>query len=240
MDSSPASAGTPKLQVVATPIGNLADLSPRAKEALASADVLACEDTRVTKKLMQLTGVESSARTLAYHEYNELQAAPGLIKLILEGKRVVLVSDAGLPGLSDPGYRVLHLCREQGIPVEVIPGPHAAPMALLMSGLPTSSYTFKGFVPKKPGARKRFFEEEAGSAHALVAYESPLRLAETLGVALEVLGDRQASIAFELTKLHERCLQGTLSSLPAQLGDLKGEAVLVIAAKPRKERQEED
>jgi 16S rRNA (cytidine1402-2'-O)-methyltransferase len=235
-----------KLLVVATPIGNLSDLSQRAKEALASAEVLACEDTRVTKKLLGLIGIESEARTLAYHEYNEQQAAPGLIKLIKEGKRVVLVSDAGLPGLSDPGYRVLNLCREQGIAVEVIPGPHAAPMALLMSGLPTSSYTFKGFVPKKPGARKRFFEEEASSAHALLAYEAPGRLAESLGVALEVLGDRQASVAFELTKLHERCLHGTLSSLKAQLeseapkGAPKGEAVLVIAAKPRKERAAEE
>lgn len=230
-----------KLTVVATPIGNLADLSPRAKEALAGADVLACEDTRVTKKLMSLEGIESPARTLAYHEYNEQQAAPGLIKLIQEGKRVVLVSDAGLPGLSDPGYRVLHLCRENGIPVEVIPGPHAAPMALLMSGLPTSSYTFKGFIPKKPGARRRFFEEEANSAHALVAYESPQRLAESLALAAEVLGaDRPASVALELTKLHERCLHGTLGSLAAEIGEPKGEAVIVIAAKPRKERGEED
>jgi 16S rRNA (cytidine1402-2'-O)-methyltransferase len=207
---------------------------------LAQADVLACEDTRTTKKLLGLEGIDSPARTLAYHEYNEQQAAPGLIKLILEGKRVVLVSDAGLPGLSDPGYRVLHLCRENGIPVEVIPGPHAAPMALLMSGLPTSSYTFKGFVPKKPGARKRFFEEEANSAHALVAYESPQRIADSLAVALEVLGDRQASVAFELTKMHERCLHGTLSSLAKEIGEPKGEAVLVIAAKPRKERAEDD
>lgn len=229
-----------KLTLVATPIGNLADLSPRAKEALATADVLACEDTRTTKKLLSLEGIDSAARTLAYHEYNELQAAPGLIKLIQEGKRVVLVSDAGLPGLSDPGYRVLHLCREHGIPVEVIPGPHAAPMALLMSGLPTSSYTFKGFVPKKPGARKRFFEEEAASAHALVAYESPQRIADSLAVALEVLGDRQASVAFELTKMHERCLHGTLASLAAEIGEPKGEAVLVIAPKPRKERSEDD
>ncbi|HTA17158.1 MAG TPA: 16S rRNA (cytidine(1402)-2'-O)-methyltransferase, partial [bacterium] len=198
-----------KLTLVATPIGNLGDLSLRAKEALQRAEVLACEDTRHTRKLFEALGLEGGQRSLAYHEYNEAQAAPGLLRLVQEDKRVVLVSDAGMPGLSDPGYRILNLCREQGVAVEVIPGPHAAPIALLMSGLPTSSYTFKGFVPKKPGARKRFFEEEAGSAHALVAYESPLRLAETLGVALEVLGDRQASIAFELTKLHERCLQGT-------------------------------
>lgn len=226
-----------KLTLVATPIGNLADLSPRAKQALAEAEVLACEDTRSTKKLLQLSGIELSARALAYHEYNEQQAAPGLIKLILEGRRVVLVSDAGLPGLSDPGYRVLHLCREQGIPVEVIPGAHAAPMALLMSGLPTSSYTFKGFVPKKPGARARFFEEEAESRHALVCYESPLRLAETLAVARQVLGDRQASAAFELTKMHERCLHGTLASLEKELlaAAPKGEATLVIAGKGRKD-----
>ncbi len=231
-----------KLTLVATPIGNLADLSPRAKEALTQADVLACEDTRSTKKLMQLSGAEISGRTLAYHEYNEVQAAPGLIKLIQDGKRVVLVSDAGLPGLSDPGYRVLHLCREQGIAVEVIPGPHAAPMALLMSGLPTSSYTFKGFVPKKPGARARFFKEEAESRHVLIAYESPLRLAATLAVAREVLGDRQASVAFELTKMFERCLHGTLSSLEAELlaHPPKGEATFVVAGKGRKDAVSHD
>lgn len=229
-----------KLTLVATPIGNLSDLSPRAKEALASAEVLACEDTRQTRKLLDLAGIQVAAKALAYHEYNEQQAAPGIIKLLEQGRRVVLVSDAGLPGLSDPGYRVLALAREKGIPVEVIPGPHAAPMALLMSGLPTSSYTFKGFVPKKPGARLRFFAEEANSAHALLCYESPLRLAETLGVALEALGDRPASVALELTKMHERCLHGTLSTLKSQLEaePQKGEAVLVIAAKHRKDREE--
>ena len=233
-------AGRIRLTVVATPIGNLGDLSPRARQALEEAEVLACEDTRSTHKLLGLANIASAARSLAYHEYNEQQAAPGLINLILQGKRVVLVSDAGLPGLSDPGYRVLRLCRENNIDVEVIPGAHAAPMALLMSGLPTSSYTFKGFVPKKPGARARFFSEEANSAHVLVAYESPLRLAKTLGVALEALGDREAAVALEMTKLHERCLRGTLSGLITQLGGEppKGEAVLVIAPLPRKQRQE--
>jgi len=232
----------PKLTVVAVPIGNLGDLSPRARVALEDAEVLACEDTRSTKKLLTLSNIANAARSLAYHEYNEQQAAPGLIRLVQEGRRVVLVSDAGLPGLSDPGYRVLHLCREANIPVEVIPGAHAAPMALLMSGLPSSSYTFKGFVPKKPGARARFFAEEAHSAHVLVAYESPLRLAETLGVAFETLGERQASVALEMTKLHERCFHGTLSSLKAQLeaDPPKGEAVLVIAPLPRRERKDRD
>jgi 16S rRNA (cytidine1402-2'-O)-methyltransferase len=231
-----------RLTLVATPIGNLGDLSPRAKAALEAAEILACEDTRQTRKLLQLAGIEANAKALAYHEYNEQQAAPGLLKLIQQGRNVVLVSDAGLPGLSDPGYRVLALCREHGIPVEVIPGPHAAPMALLMSGLPTSSYTFKGFVPKKPGARLRFFGEEKNSAHVLLAYESPLRLAETLGVALEALGDRQASVALEITKMHERCFHGTLSTLKTQLESEppKGEAVLVIAPLNRKERAPEE
>ena len=231
-----------KLTLVATPIGNLGDLSPRAKEALQQAEVLACEDTRHTRKLYEALGLEGGRRSLAYHEYNEAQAAPGLLRLIQEGKRVVLVSDAGLPGLSDPGYRILNLCREQGVPVEVIPGPHAAPIALLMSGLPTSSYTFKGFVPKKTGARERFFADEAKSAHTLLCYENPLRLSETLGTALAALGDRQASIALELTKLHEHCLHGTLSSLKAAVeAEIpRGEAVLVIAPLPRKERQADD
>ena len=231
-----------KLTLVATPIGNLGDLSLRAKEALQQAEVLACEDTRHTRKLFEALGLEGGQRSLAYHEYNEAQAAPGLLRLIQEGKRVVLVSDAGMPGLSDPGYRILNLCREQGVAVEVIPGPHAAPIALLMSGLPTSSYTFKGFVPKKPGARERFFADEAKSPHTLLCYENPLRLAETLGTALSALGDRQASIALELTKLHERCLHGTLSSLKAAVeAEIpRGEAVLVIAPLPRKERQADE
>jgi 16S rRNA (cytidine1402-2'-O)-methyltransferase len=231
-----------KLTLIATPIGNLGDLSPRAKEAFQQAEVLACEDTRHTRKLCEALGLGSGQRTLAYHEYNELQAAPGLLRLVEEGKRVVLVSDAGLPGLSDPGYRILNLCRERGVAVEVIPGPHAAPIALLMSGLPTSSYTFKGFVPKKPGARERFFAEEAAGAHTLLCYENPLRLAETLAVALAVLGDRQASVALELTKLHERCMHGTLSTLKAAVeAEIpRGEAVLVIAPLPRKERQADE
>jgi len=228
-----------KLTLVATPIGNLGDLSPRARAALEQAEVLACEDTRSTRRLFEAAGLQGAHRSLAYHEYNEQQAAPGLLRLVQQGRRVVLVSDAGLPGLSDPGYRVLRLCREAGVDVEVIPGPHAAPLALLMSGLPTSSYTFKGFVPKKPGARARFFAEEAASAHTLVCYESPLRLAETLAAALEALGEREASVGLELTKLHERCLHGTLSSLRAlvEAEIPKGEAVLVVGALPRKQRE---
>lgn len=228
-----------KLTLLATPIGNLGDLGPRGREALEQAEVLACEDTRHTRQLCEALGIAVTARTLAYHEHNEQEAAPGLLSLVQAGKRVVLLSDAGLPGLSDPGYRILHLCREQGVAVEVIPGPHAAPMALLMSGLPTSSYTFKGFVPKKPGARSRFFSEEAYSTHTLLCYENPLRLEETLAAALEALGDRPASLALELTKLHERCFHGTLSSLKLKVAQEipKGEAVLVIAALPRKDRQ---
>ncbi len=224
-----------KLTVVAVPIGNLGDLSPRARQALEGAEILACEDTRVTRRLGQALGLQGTARTLAYHEHNELEAAPGLLRLIREGRNVVLVSDAGLPGLSDPGYRILNLCRHEGVPVEVIPGPHAAPLALLMSGLPTSSYTFKGFVPKKPGARGRFFADEAAGAHTLVCYESAPRLVETLETARQSLGDRPASVAFEITKMHERCLHGTLATLAEDLraAPPRGEAVLVIAGKSR-------
>ncbi len=230
-----AAPAGPRLTVVATPIGNLGDLSPRARAALAGAEVLACEDTRRTRGLYEALGLAAPGRTLAYHEFNEAQAAPGLLKLLREGRRVVLVSDAGTPGLSDPGYRLLNLCRGAGIPVEVVPGPHAAPLALLMSGLPTSSYTFKGFVPRKPGARARFFAEEAASRHTLLCYENPLRLAATLAAALEALGDRPASLALELTKLHERCLHGTLATLAAAISGEppRGEAVLVIAPEPR-------
>ncbi len=228
----------PRLTLLGTPIGNLGDLSPRVRAALEGAEILACEDTRHTRQLLEALGISGAMRSVAYHEHNEQQAAPGLLRLVEEGKRVVLVSDAGLPGLSDPGYRLLNLCRERGVAVEVIPGPHAAPLALLMSGLPTSSYTFKGFVPRKPGARARFFAEEARSPHTLVCYENPLRLGPTLAAALLALGDRPASLAMELTKLHERCLHGSLSSLAKLVEEAtpKGEAVLVIAALPRKQR----
>ncbi len=222
-----------KLVIIATPIGNLEDLSPRAARALQEADVLAAEDTRRTRTLYEALGLKSPPQILGYHEHNEKEAAPGLIKLILAGKTVALVSDAGTPLVSDPGYRLARAAREAGIPIEVIPGPSAVLTALAASGLPPSSFTFKGFAPKKPGARKRWLDEDKDSAHTLIFFESPLRLAQLLKEALETYGDREASICAELTKKFERVEHATLSALLAKHEgqEDKGEFVLVVAGK---------
>ena len=219
-----------KLLVIPTPIGNLEDLSPRAKRALGEVQVLACEDTRRTRTLFEALGIPSPPRLLHHHEHNEREAAPGLAKLISEGAVVGLVSDAGMPGLSDPGYRILSLCREQGLPVEVLPGPNAALTALVASGLPSSSFTFKGFPPKKPGALKRFLDQEAAAAHTLIFYDSPFHIAKLLQACLLAYGDRPAALACELSKRHERLYRGRLSQLAADLEKDagKGEFVLVV------------
>lgn len=220
-----------RLIVIGTPIGNLEDLSPRARRALESVAVLACEDTRRTRTLFSALGLQSPPRLLAYHEHNEREAAPGLAQLIEAGQDVGLVSDGGMPGISDPGYRLLSLCREREIAVEVISGPNAALAALLASGLPTSSFTFKGFPPKKPGALKRFLDEEASSPHTLLFYDSPYHIARLLQASLIAFGDRPAALAAELTKKHERLYRGSLSQLVAALEKDagKGEFVLVVA-----------
>ena len=224
-----------KLIVIGTPIGNLEDLSPRARRALESVAVLACEDTRRTRTLFSALGLQSPPRLLPYHEHNEREAAPGLAQLIEQGQEVGLVSDGGLPGISDPGYRLLNLCRERGLPVEIVGGPNAALTALLASGLPTSSFTFKGFPPKKPGPLKRFLDEEAASPHTLIFYDSPYHIGKLLQASMDAFGDRPAALAAELTKKHERLYRGSLSQLALALEKDagKGEFVLVVAGAAR-------
>lgn len=220
------------LLLVATPLGNLKDLSPRAREALASADVVACEDTRTAGILLRLAGIEAKSLS-AYHEHNESEAAERLADRVAAGQTVALVTDAGTPALSDPGFRVARACARRGLRVSPIPGPNAAVALLSASGLPTNAFRFVGFLPPKSAARRRFLEQEAlGAAETLVLHESCHRVDALLGEMLEILGPgRVACVGRELTKLHESIRTGPLGELvPAtRAGSLKGEFTLAIA-----------
>jgi len=229
------------LYLIATPIGNLDDISPRALEALRSADVIACEDTRRTRTLLSRYEIPRPGRMLSYREQNEQRMAGNLAGLAEQGKTVAVCSDGGYPGISDPGYRLAHLAAERGLEFTVIPGPSAVPVALLLSGLPSSSYTFKGYPPKKPGPRRRFFEDEKDLPHTLVVFESPFRVGKALDAAREALGDRRAAVCVELTKKFERCMRGYLGELAERLADepVKGEVTIVIAGNNPKFRREE-
>ena len=219
------------LYIVATPIGNLEDITHRALRVLGEVDVLACEDTRRTRILLEKYGVRKPGKVISYREQNEADAVPGIIKLLEEGKRVAVTSDAGYPGISDAGYRLISEALDKGIRVEVIPGAGAVEPALLSSGLPTDSFTFLGFLPKKQGPRKRILEAEMDRNHTLVIFESPLRLGKILEEACEVLGNRKAAICIELTKMFEEVHRGYLSDLLERFRDrrIKGEVTIVIA-----------
>lgn len=221
-----------RLRVVATPIGNLEDLSPRAREALASADLVACEDTRRTGRLLKHLGLEK--RLISLHEHNERQRLPKLIAALEEGRTVALVSDAGTPLLSDPGFLLVREATARGIRVEAVPGPSAVLAALVVAGLPPYPFTFAGFPPPKSGRRRRFYDKLAALDHTVVVFESPHRLAASLEDAVAAFGaDRRAVLARELTKLHEEVLRGTLGELAREVTgreSLKGEFVLVIGS----------
>jgi len=218
------------LHIVATPIGNLADLSPRALEALKTADLIACEDTRRTWALLSAFDIPRP-EMISYRQGNEARTAQRIIRAVQDGRNVALCSDGGYPGISDPGYRLIRHAAQENIPYDVIPGASAVDVALIMSGLSTSSFTFKGFPPRKPGALRRFFEDEKDLPHTLICFESPFRIGATLKAAHEALGDRQAAVCLELTKAHERTHRGYLSALIPQFTakPTKGEATLVIA-----------
>ena len=228
------------LHVIATPIGNLADLSPRAVEAFKSAAVIACEDTRRTWQLLTHFGIPRPPEMFSYRQGNEERITEKVMSDLAAGKEVALCSDGGYPGISDPGYRLIRTCAQANVPYEVVPGASAVNVALLMSGLSTSSFTFRGFPPRGPGALRNWFREDADKEHTLVCYESPFRIAATLEAALEVLGDREAAVCIELTKLHERVSRGYLSDLVAEFRDakVKGEVALVIAGSNPKFRRE--
>ncbi|WP_287369784.1 16S rRNA (cytidine(1402)-2'-O)-methyltransferase, partial [Mesorhizobium sp.] len=220
----------PALYLVATPIGNLADITLRALETLAAADIVACEDTRVSRVLLDRYGIRR--RTTAYHEHNAGEAGPKLIAALLAGQSVALISDAGTPLISDPGYRLVGEALDQGIRVVPIPGPSAPLAALTASGLPSDAFLFAGFLPIKTGQRLARLEALKMVPATLIFFESPRRLAETLGAMVEALGGaRKAAIGRELTKTFEEIRTGTLESLAdhyAAADTPKGEIVICV------------
>jgi 16S rRNA (cytidine1402-2'-O)-methyltransferase len=214
------------LFLVATPIGNLSDISQRALEVLNQVDLIACEDTRHTIKLLNHFGIEKPLTS--YHEFNEQKKAEELAEKLTRDTKIALVSDAGLPGISDPGYRVVRLCRERGIPIVAIPGPNAAVTALAASGLPSGEFMFVGFLPPRKNARLKKLRELINVACTLVFYEAPHRIDAALEDLYEVLGDREVCVARELTKIHEEYLFGRLSDIRKEVKAL-GEFVVVVS-----------
>ncbi|PWC54158.1 16S rRNA methyltransferase [Azospirillum sp. TSO22-1] len=228
--SGRASKPTAGLYVVATPIGNAADITLRALDTLKRADAIACEDTRVTSKLMGIHGVATPL--VSYHEHNAAKMRPVLIGRMQAGETIALVSDAGTPLVSDPGYKLVRACVEAGVPVTALPGPSAALAGLVLSGLPSDRFLFAGFLPNKSAARRTSLGELTAVPATLVFYESPQRLAESLADMAAVLGPREAAVARELTKLYEEVRRGPLPDLAAHYdsaGPPKGEVVVVVA-----------
>jgi 16S rRNA (cytidine1402-2'-O)-methyltransferase len=235
----PSLDGKGILYLVATPIGNLEDITLRALRVLKEVDSIACEDTRQTQKLLDHYGI--SARTVSYHEHNELTRAPELVKDLEEGARVALVSDAGMPGISDPGYRLVGLSIRHHILVVPIPGVSAFLAALVASGLPTDSFRFSGFLPAKRGQRRDLFASVRESPRTQVFYEAPHRVIEALEDVVEVLGPRRnIVIAREVTKVYEEFLRGHASDVLETLkarGEVKGEITLMIGKAEQEERR---
>ena len=232
--SSGGDASTPgTLYVVATPIGNLEDVTLRALRVLKEVALVACEDTRRTKRLLQANGIATA--TTSYFEHNEKWKGERILEALRAGRSVALVSDAGTPGISDPGFRLVREARAEGLPVVPIPGPSAAVAALSVSGLPTDRFLFVGFLPSRAGARRTALAQVAGVRETLVVYESPPRVVAALADMIDALGDRDAFLCREATKVHEEYVRGTLSAIRARLdarGGVKGEIVLVIAGAP--------
>ncbi len=221
------------LSMVGTPIGNLSDASPRVVETLRDADAVLCEDTRVTGKLLAHFGIRTP---LERADENVLASRiPGILDRIVGGAHIAFVSDAGMPGVSDPGQRLVDAALDAGLPVEVIPGPSAVVCALVASGLPMERFFFEGFLPRKAGAQRERLSMLAAIPAALVIYESPRRVAATLRVIAEVMPARRVALVRELTKLHEEVLRGTAAELAEQTGEFKGECVLVIAPPSKEE-----
>ena len=214
------------LFIVATPIGNLSDISSRALDVLKQVDVIACEDTRQTIKLLNHFGIQKGMTS--YHEFNEEKKAEELAEKLKGGANVALVSDAGMPAVADPGYRVVRLCRQRGIPVIAIPGPNAAVTAIAASGLPPDEFMFLGFLPSKKTARRDKLTSIANVTCTLVFYEAPHRIEAALEDMQDVLGDREVCIAREITKVHEAYLFGQLSQVRPQVKAL-GEFVIVVS-----------
>lgn len=217
------------LYLIATPIGNLEDITHRAVRLLGEVEVIACEDTRHTKKLLNHYGINT--RTISYHEHNERERSRDLIERLKSGADVAVVSDAGTPGISDPGFRLARIAIDSGVQVVPVPGASALISALVASGLPTDEFFFGGFPPARSGARRARLSELRSLPATLIFYEGPHRIAATLKDALEILGERQAVVARELTKMHEEIVRGSLSELTARFSSpesARGEMVLII------------
>lgn len=222
----PTKAG--RLVLVGTPIGNLEDLSPRAARALADADVVAAEDTRRSRVLLESAGIATPL--MSYHDHNEATRTPVLADRIAAGEVVALVTDAGTPGVADPGYRLVRAALDRGLAVEAVPGPAAAVQALVLSGLPTDRFAFEGFLPRKAGQRGQRLGELAGDPRTLIFYVTPHRAADDLEAMAAVLGNRQAALARELTKRHEEVWRGPLETLARRAAEgVRGEVTVVVA-----------
>ncbi|MDQ5895047.1 MAG: Ribosomal small subunit methyltransferase [Actinomycetota bacterium] len=214
-----------RLTVCPTPIGNMDDVTKRVREALVSADFVACEDTRRTGRLLERLEIRPKPRLVSNHEGNEASRATELVKRIERGDHIALVSDAGMPAISDPGYRLIRACIDRGLEVEVLPGPSVIPVALVASGLPTDRWRFEGFLPKRSGEMERVLN----SAETVVVFESPRRISNSLAALSQLAPDRQVAVCREMTKMHEEVSRGTLSELAMRFkGEVKGEIVLVI------------
>ena len=225
---------TGKVLVVSTPIGNLDDVSPRVRQAIEEADLIACEDTRRSGRLLAHLGIKK--RMLSMHDHNERKRLPQLVEALEQGLIVAIVSDAGTPLVNDPGFLLVREAAQRGIRVEPIPGPSAILAALVVSALPPYPFTFVGLPPVKVKRRRHFFRQYKDLDHTLIFFESPHRLLSCLSDALAELGDRPATACRELTKLHEEVLRGPLSELHATLSKraaLKGEFVVVVGKPPR-------
>lgn len=228
------------LYLVATPIGNLGDISLRALETLRLVDYVASEDTSKTGLLLKHFDIKKPQ--ISFYEHNEKQAGQRILALLQEGKSVALVTNAGTPGISDPGFSLVRQVIDAGLQMTMIPGATALVMAVVLSGLPTHSFTFRGFPPRKSGPRRRFLEVDRESPHTLIFYESPYRIGKFLEDALVVYGDRQAALANDLTKMFETLQHGKISELIeyASKADLRGEYVVVIAGVDAKKVLDDD
>ena len=226
--------------LAATPIGDVRDASPRVVEALQGADIVAAEDTRRARALASRLGIKLGGRLIALHDHNEAEKAAGIVEAARGGARVVFVSDAGMPTVSDPGFRLACAAIDAGVPLSVLPGPSAPLVALALSGLPSDRFAFEGFLPRKDGEATRYLQDLATDPHTLIFFESPRRAAATLTRMAEVLGgDRRAALCRELTKDYEEVRRGTLGELAEGADNILGEVTIVVAGYERSARAED-
>ena len=230
------------LYIISTPIGNLQDISPRALDILREAEIIACEDSRVSKKLFALLGISLNKKFISYEDHSEEQKAQYIVDLIEQGNAIALISDAGSPLISDPGYKLVRLCRKQNVYVTAVPGACAVITALQLSGLPTNRFMFAGFIPNKDKARTDLFAELKDIDTTLVFYETAPRLLKTLATAFDVFADREIAVARELTKMYEETVCGSFAEIISHFeqNEPKGEFVLMIAPPTEKQNSVAD